>query len=136
MEQRESVKNETQEKRSAGTSPDVDVDGKAKGSGLDPNVAAALSYLLGFISGIVFLLIEKEDRFVRFHAMQSIVVFGALFVFSIVINIIPILGQILSLLVSLLSLGLWVVLMVKAYQGEEWEVPVLGQFAREQMGNI
>lgn len=108
----------------------------AGGTGLDSNLAGALSYLLGFITGIVFLLIEKEDRFVRFHAMQSVIVFGAIFIAATVINIIPILGQLISVLISLGSVVLWIMLMVKAYQGEEWEVPYLGKIAREQMGKI
>ncbi len=105
----------------------------AGGTGLDSNLAGALAYLMGFITGIIFLLVEKEDKFVRFHAMQSIVVFGAIFIGATVINIIPILGQILSVLISLGSVVLWVVLMVRAYQGQEWEVPVLGKIAREQV---
>ncbi len=103
------------------------------GKGLDPNLAGALSYFMGFITGIIFLLIEKEDKFVRFHAMQSVIVFGAIFIGGTVINIIPILGQILSIFIYLGSLVLWVLLMVKAYQGEEWEVPYLGKIAREQV---
>ncbi|MEA2020311.1 MAG: DUF4870 domain-containing protein [Patescibacteria group bacterium] len=108
----------------------------SQGTGLDPNIAAALSYLFGFVTGIIFLLIEKEDRFVRFHAMQSIIVFGALFIATTVINIIPLLGQLISLLLSVLGIVLWIMLMFKAYQGEEWEVPVLGKIAREQMSKV
>ena len=103
------------------------------GTGLDSNLAGALAYLMGFITGIIFLLVEKEDKFVRFHAMQSIIVFGAVFIAATVINIIPILGQLISVLISLGSVVLWVMLMVKAYQGEEWEVPYLGKIAREQV---
>jgi len=103
------------------------------GTGLSSNLAGALAYLMGFITGIIFLLVEKEDKFVRFHAMQSIVVFGAVFIAATVINIIPILGQLISVFISLGSMVLWIMLMVKAYQGEEWEVPYLGKIAREQV---
>ena len=103
------------------------------GTGLDSNLAGALAYLMGFITGIIFLLVEKEDKFVRFHAMQSIIVFGAIFISATVINIIPLLGQLISVLISLGSVVLWIMLMVKAYQGEEWEVPFLGKIAREQV---
>lgn len=108
----------------------------AGGTGLQPNVAGALCYLLGLITGIVFLMIEKENRFVRFHAMQSIIVALAFVVVSIVLGFIPILGWVLGFLINLLGAALWVVLMVKAYQGEEWEVPVLGKIAREQVGKV
>jgi uncharacterized membrane protein len=111
-------------------------------TGLDQNVAGLLSYVLGPLTGLVFFLLEKENRFVRFHAMQSIVVGIASFAFWIVFSIlstvlafVPFLGWILSAVVGLVaSLGffvLWIVLMVKAFQGEEWEVPVLGKYARQ-----
>ena len=59
-------------------------------TGMQANVAALLSYGFGWITGLVFYLIEKENKFVRFHAFQSIVVFGALTVLSIVLAFIPI----------------------------------------------
>lgn len=103
------------------------------GTGLSPNVAGALCYLLGLVTGVVFLLIEKEDRSVRFHAMQSIIVCGAVIVINIVLGFIPGLNLVLLPLFNLAAFVLWIVLLVKAYQGEEWEVPVLGQIARNQV---
>ena len=111
-------------------------------TGLDQNIAGLLSYVLGPLTGLVFFLLEKENRFVRFHAMQSIVVGIASFAFWIVFSIlstilafVPILGWILSAIVGMVAgLGffvLWIVLMVKAFQCEEWEVPVLGKYARQ-----
>lgn len=98
-------------------------------TGLPRNVAASLSYVLLFLSGIVFLILEK-DPFVRFHAMQSIVVFGFIFilqwVFAITIFLVPLSG--------LLAIGafiLWLILIYKAWKGEEWEVPYLGKYARK-----
>ena len=61
-------------------------------TGLDENVAGLLCYVLGWISGIVFLLIEPENKFVRFHAIQSIIVFGILNVAGIILNLIPFIG--------------------------------------------
>ncbi len=118
------------------TTQESQMPSQSGGTGLSPNIAGALSYLFGFVTGIIFLLVEKEDQFVRFHAMQSIIVFGALFIATTVVNIIPFLGQLISLLLSLLGVVLWIMLMVKAYQGEEWEVPVLGEIAREQMSKM
>ena len=103
-----------------------------KSSGLPKNTAAALCYLLGWVTGIVFLLIEKEDKFVRFHAMQSVVVFGILTLASFV----PVVGWILSPFLMLAGFILWLVLMVKAYQGEEFELPIVGKLARQWLGKI
>ena len=102
-----------------------------KGTGLPRNTAAALSYVLGWLTGIVFLLIEK-DSFVRFHAMQSVITFGAL----TVIAIIPVIGWVLSPLVMILGFVLWLVLIFKAYQGEEFKLPVIGDFAKKQLGKM
>ncbi len=101
------------------------------GTGLPKNTAAALSYVLGWLTGIVFLLIEK-DPFVRFHAMQSIVVFGAL----TIIALLPVVGWVLSPLVMIVGFVLWLVLIYKAYQGEEFSLPVVGDWAKKLLGKI
>ncbi len=98
-------------------------------TGMAPNVAGVLSYLAGFVTGIIFYVIEKENKFVRFHAMQSIVVFGFLFVASVIIGIVPFIGWLVSFLIWIVSLVLWVVLMLKAFQGEFFKLPVAGEIA-------
>ena len=103
-------------------------------TGLEANVAGLLCYVLGWISGLVFLLIEKENKFVRFHAMQSIIVFGVLSVASIVLGWIPVLNLVIVPLISVLGLVLWIVLMVKAYQGEKYKLPWAGDLAEKQVG--
>src|SRR3989338_3273616 len=100
-------------------------------TGIKPNVAALLAYLLGFVTGLIFLLIEKKNKFVRFHAMQSIIVFGSIFVAQWVISLIPYLGILISGLLSLLGVVLWIVLMVKAYQGETFKLPFAGDIAEK-----
>lgn len=102
-----------------------------KGTGLPRNTAAALSYVLGWLTGIIFLLIEK-DPFVRFHAMQSIVTFGIL----TIVPLVPVVGWILSPLVMVVAFVLWLVLIFKAYQGEEFKLPVIGEFAKKQAGKV
>ena len=104
------------------------------------NLVAALSYLLGFITGIVILLVEKEDRFIRFHAMQSIVVFGALFVADIVIGIIVgqiailgVLATVVNTLFTIAAIIIWVVSLIKAYQGEMYKWPIAGDFAEKNV---
>ena len=88
----------------------------------DGNTAAALTYLAGWITGIVFLLTEKEDKFIRFQAAQSTALFGSI----TIISLIPFIGQLLALVIWPMSLILWVVLMVKAYNNERFELPIIG----------
>ncbi|ADQ14934.1 DUF4870 domain-containing protein [Halanaerobium hydrogeniformans] len=104
--------------------------------GIDENLEALLCYVLGWITGIVFLFLEKENEYVRFHAMQSLVTFLALFVITIVIGWIPILGWLVSFLISILGLVLWLILMVKAYQGQLYKLPYAGDFAEEQLSKM
>ena len=103
-------------------------------TGFDANVAAALSYLVGFVTGIIFLVVEKDNRFVRFHAMQSTLVFAGIVVIDILLQIVPILGALVVVFVVIpLSAVLWLVLMFKAYQGEEFKLPLVGQMASDRI---
>lgn len=103
-------------------------------TGLDANLAAALSYFLGFITGIAFLLFEKDNKFVRFHAMQSTLLFIAIVAIDILLQIIPILGALVVIfLVIPASAILWLVLMFKAYQGEDFKLPLVGPMAAERV---
>jgi len=103
----------------------------ASSTGMQPNVAALLSYLVGFITGIIFYVIEKESKFVRFHAMQSIVTFGSLFVLGFVLTVIPIIGWMLLPVLSIVNIILWIILMIKAYQGEKFKLPIAGDIAEK-----
>ena len=103
------------------------------GTGLQSNIAGALAYFLGPVTGILFLLIEKDNKFVRFHAMQSTLTFGGIFVLNIVLGFIPILGWAAGSLISLVSLILWIFLMYKAFNNEEYELPVIGDIAKKQI---
>ena len=100
-------------------------------TGLEENVAGLLCYVLGWITGLVFFLIEKESKLVRFHALQSIIVFGILSIAVIVISWIPIIGGIIGALIGLLALVLWIILMIKAYQGEKFKLPWAGDLAEK-----
>ncbi|MBI2832958.1 MAG: DUF4870 domain-containing protein [Acidobacteria bacterium] len=99
---------------------------------LDVNLAAALTYLLGFITGIVFLVIEKDSKFVRFHAMQSTLVFVPLFVLRYILWSIPIVGWMIAILLWPLMFVLWIVLMFKAYQGQKFKLPIVGDMAEQK----
>ena len=100
-------------------------------TGMQANLAALLSYLLGFITGIIFYIIEKENKFVRFHAMQSIVTFGFLFVLGIILPFIPVIGWVVLPFLWVLQVVLWVILMIKAYQGESFKLPIVGDIAEK-----
>ena len=96
--------------------------------GLDENIGGALAYVLGFLTGVLFLLLEKKSEFVRFHAMQSTIVFLAV----LVISLIPFFGW----LIAALSWILWLFLIFKAYQGEKFKLPVIGDIAEKQAKNL
>ena len=115
-------------------------------SGLSQNVAALLSYVLGWLTGLIFLLIDRRP-YVRFHAAQSIVTFGALMILRMVLGMVlgvgwwfggdmghavlawPIFG-----LIGLATFVLWIVLMVKAYQGHKFKLPLVGNIAESIAG--
>lgn len=98
-------------------------------TGLNKNTAGALAYVLGPITGVIFLVLER-DSYVRFHAMQSIVVFIGLFILQWILGFTIILLPLVPL-IGILLFVLWLVMIYKAWQGEKWEVPVLGKFARQ-----
>ncbi len=110
-------------------------------TGLTANVAGLLAYVLGPFTGVLFLVIEKENRFVRYHAAQAVAVSLAIIALSIAFSIlsallvvVPVLGWIIALLAgvvfSLVTFVLWIVLMLRAFQGREWEVPMIGRLAK------
>ena len=105
-------------------------------TGLEPNVAALLSYVLGWVTGLIFYFIEKENQEVRFHAAQSIVVFGAFSILWVVLSflvVIPVVNLIIVFVVwpllGLLSVFLWVYLMIQGYQLKHTKIPIAGNYA-------
>ena len=110
-------------------------------SGLSENVAGLLCYVLGWVTGLIFYFIDKRP-FVRFHAAQSIVVFGGLMIIRIVLSMLFAAGGVAGLsvgfgllsLVSILGLVLWILLMIKAYQGEKFRIPLAADLADQIFG--
>jgi uncharacterized membrane protein len=94
-------------------------------TGLEENVAGLLCYLFGLVSGLIFLLLETESRFVRFHAIQSIIVSGFFFILGMFLFWVPFIGWI----AWGVFFALWIVLMYKAYQGAMYKLPVAGDLA-------
>jgi uncharacterized membrane protein len=109
-------------------------------TGLSENVAGLLCYIGAWITGIIFLILEPKNRFVRFHAMQSIVTFGGLCILSAFFNIMPgfwpfsFMEPLMTAALSMLGFILWIVLMVKAYQGVLYKLPVAGDLAEQFLG--
>ena len=119
-------------------------------TGLDENVASLLAYIAGWVTGLIFFLIEKSSRLVRFHAMQSILLNVLVIIVAIVVGIVIsilvlILGQVsgaLAGIASLLSMLFWVLFLlavllvwiwclIKAYQGNMYKLPIIGEYAEK-----
>ena len=119
-------------------------------TGLDENIAALLSYIFGWLGGLIFFLMEKDSRLVRFHAMQSILLNVLAGVVAVVIWIVwmvfffvgAAIGDLIGGLISLVSTLLWLVFfvalvaawimcLVKAYQFQYWKLPIIGNFAEK-----
>ncbi len=103
-------------------------------TGLDENIAGLLCYVLGWVSGIVFLILDQENKFVKFHALQSIIIFGVLSVLNSLLGWIPVLGLIVGVISGILAFVLWILLMVKANQGERYKIKWAGDYAERWAG--
>jgi uncharacterized membrane protein len=128
----------------AGAVPPAVATQAAAGSGLEENVAALLAYVLGWLTGLIFFLIDKRP-YVRYHAMQSIITFGALHILQIILITVGVFGGMMSafgggflvgglsfmlyMLFYLVILVTWILCMVKAYQGVRFKLPVVGNIA-------
>lgn len=121
--------------------------GGSQGTGLAPHIASVLCYLCPPVTSIVMMLVEKGNRDVQFHAWQATILAVGYIVVSIAINILAVivgkligfLGMVvhwLSPLVGLAAFILWVVCLVKAYQGVRWKIPYLGDFAEKKAGVV
>ena len=119
---------------------------KSTSTGLPSNVAAAIA-CIPLIGGIIFYILEKQDNFVRFYAMQSII-FGGVWILCwlvymvahTILGSIPAIGLFFAIilgiawaLISVAFLVIWIVAMVKAFTGVRWEIPYIGPIARKQM---
>jgi len=101
---------------------------------LNENVEGLLCYIVGWITGIIFLVLEKENKFVRFHALQSILTFLPLSILAWLLGWIPFVGWVLGILVWILTVILWLTLMLKAYGGEKYKLPIVGDIAEKGIG--
>ncbi len=103
--------------------------------GMRARTAGWLCYLFGWVTGLIFFLLERENRFVRFHAMQSLLFFGILSVLEGVFSYVPFFGPIGGALGLVMFIG-WIVMMVKAHRGEYYKLPLFGDLAESLIGQI
>jgi uncharacterized membrane protein len=103
--------------------------------GMRARSAGLLCYLFGWVTGLIFFLLERESRFVRFHAMQSILFFGILSILEGVFSRLPLFGPIGGALGLVMFIG-WIVLMVKANRGQYYKLPLFGDLADRLIGQI
>lgn len=101
--------------------------------GVSQNVAAALAYVLGWISGVIVLVLEKDNQHVRFHAMQSIAVFVPLTIISFAASYMPVIGGLVGWLLPIATFIIWILLIVTAAQGKELKLPYISEFAKNQL---
>lgn len=94
-------------------------------TGMDPNVAAGLAVLLGWLGGLIFFLIEKESKYVKFYAFQGLIL-GLCFILSPI----PIIGWLWGIFIFVM----WIITWINAFQGKIYKVPVLGNIAAKQAG--
>lgn len=104
--------------------------------GLEKKAVCSLTYVLGWITGLFFILTEKEDKEIRFHAMQSIIFFGGLNILQLFLGRIPFVGWGLMPVLGLVGFVGWLVLIIKAYQGEHFKLPVIGDIAEKQVNKM
>lgn len=109
-------------------------------TGVDPRLSALLCYTAWWISGLIFLFIERQHRTVRFHAAQSLILFGGLSIVIFLLSFFSVAmlmvsggafqaARVLVYLVWIGAVGLWLVLMYRTYQGDTWRVPLAGDLA-------
>lgn len=116
-------------------------------TGLTANVAGLLCYVAGWITGVIFVVLEKKSTFVKFHAWQSIMTFGVLTVAHLVLSTIPgaiaavtfplsigltIFASVMGWIIGVMMFILWIILMIQAGTGKMWKVPGAGDWAEKQ----
>ncbi len=107
---------------------------KTSSLGMEANIAAGLAYVLMWVTGLIFFLAEKDSDFVKFHAAQSLIAFGGLFILQFVVALVPLVGWVLAFFLPLVSFVLWIVCLIQAFQGKWFEIPLVAPYARKMAG--
>lgn len=100
------------------------------------NLLGAMTYLLFFVTGIVFLILEKQNKFIRFHAMQSTLTFGGLFILLIISGFIPYIDSLLRFVIWVVWVVAWIVLLSKSFSGQMYKLPKVGEIAERELSRI
>jgi len=100
---------------------------------IDEKIAAALCYPLGWVSGLILWSVQRHNQYVRFHALQSLIAFFALFLATIILGSIPLIGSLVSAMGYPLSFVLAVFMMHRAYSGVRYKLPLVGEFAQRHV---
>ncbi len=108
--------------------------GKKTDLGVEENIAGFLAYLFGWVSGLIVFLIEKKNKKIRFHAMQSMVFSGAIMLANMVLGFVPFIGGLLLPIICLGGVIVWIILLVKTYQGSMVKLPIIGEMAEQWSG--
>lgn len=104
--------------------------------GMDENIEGMLCYVFGWLSGLIFFLIEKENRFVKFHGFQSFITFAILMAAERIAHFVPFTGKFISFGVWVLQFIVWAVMLYKAYKGEMYKLPITGDIAEKQIDRM
>jgi len=99
--------------------------------GLNQNIAGILCYLFTWISGLIFFLLEKENKFVRFHGLQSTIFFISLSILGLLVASVPLIGPVICSILYFFGLLAWIFLMFKAFLGETFKIPLIGDIVEE-----
>jgi uncharacterized membrane protein len=104
--------------------------------GMKARTAGLLCYLFGWVSGLIFLLLERDNRFVRFHAAQSLLFFGAVSILEWFFSYFPFALFGLGGVVGLVGFIGWIVLMVAAHRGRYYKLPLFGDYAEQLASRV
>ena len=107
---------------------------KQEGTGLSETTAGILCYVLGWITGIIFLILEPNNKYIRFHAFQSIIVFGTITVILMIFGWIPFIGVVINAIVGAAGFILWIFLIIQASQNKKYKLPYAGEYAEKWAG--
>lgn len=114
--------------------PHVDIRVPSQTSlGLSENIAGSLTYLLGFVSGFIMLIVERENHFVRYHALQSIYISIVFVSAYLLLGMIPVIGWFFSMVLAPAGLVMWIILMLNAYKGRYSKMLYISDFAKKQL---
>jgi len=100
-------------------------------TGMNENTAALIAIAFGWISGLIMFLLETKSRFVKFHAMQGLITFLGLYIVGNILGRLPLIGDLIVILTGLATLAFWIIMMIKTYKGEWFEIPYISDYAKK-----